>query len=47
MDGIALKVPTILVPNPSLLNNHQAELAEQFEKAGYCTYGRLGSASCL
>jgi UDP-N-acetylglucosamine:LPS N-acetylglucosamine transferase len=41
MDGMALKVPTILVPNPSLANNHQAELAEHFEKASYCIYGNL------
>jgi UDP-N-acetylglucosamine:LPS N-acetylglucosamine transferase len=41
MEGLALGVSTILVPNPSLAENHQAELAEQFENAGYCIHGDL------
>jgi UDP-N-acetylglucosamine:LPS N-acetylglucosamine transferase len=41
MEGLALKVPTILVPNPSLADNHQVELAKEFEKAGYCVHGEL------
>jgi beta-1,4-N-acetylglucosaminyltransferase len=41
MDGISFGVPTVLVPNPSLLNNHQEELAQEAEKAGYCIRGDL------
>jgi len=41
MDGLTFGVPTVLVPNPSLLNNHQEELAQEAEKAGYCVRGDL------
>jgi beta-1,4-N-acetylglucosaminyltransferase len=41
MDGLTFGVPTVLVPNPSLLNNHQEELAQEAEKAGYCIRGDL------
>jgi beta-1,4-N-acetylglucosaminyltransferase len=44
MDGLTFGVPTVLVPNPSLLNNHQEELAQEAEKAGYCIRGDLRSA---
>jgi beta-1,4-N-acetylglucosaminyltransferase len=43
MEGLALRVPTILVPNLSLADNHQAELADHFEKAGYCVHGDIRS----
>jgi beta-1,4-N-acetylglucosaminyltransferase len=41
MDGLSFGVPTVLVPNHSLLNNHQEELAQEAEKAGYCVRGDL------
>jgi len=35
-------VPLVVVPNPDLLNNHQAELAEEVERQDWAVYGRLG-----
>lgn len=32
-----------MVPNTSLLNNHQVELAEELAKQGYLVHGRLES----
>ena len=35
-----------MVPNPSLLDNHQAELAEELARQGYVVHGELsGRAS--
>jgi beta-1,4-N-acetylglucosaminyltransferase len=31
-----------VVPNPALKDNHQLELAEEFEKRGYVICGKLG-----
>lgn len=41
LDAMRLDVPIIVVPNTSLLDNHQAELAGELERQGYVTYGRL------
>ncbi len=41
LDAMRLDVPIIVVPNTSLLDNHQVELAEELERQGYVTYGHL------
>jgi beta-1,4-N-acetylglucosaminyltransferase len=41
LDAMRIDVPIIVVPNPSLLDNHQAELADELERQGYVTYGDL------
>ena len=39
--ALRLAVPLIVVPNTTLLNNHQEELAEEMEHQGYAIHGRL------
>jgi UDP-N-acetylglucosamine transferase subunit ALG13 len=41
LDAMRLDVPIIVVPNTSLLDNHQAELAEELQRQGYAIYGHL------
>lgn len=41
LDGLRLSIPLIVVPNPSLLDNHQAELAKELDKQGYVIHGKL------
>ncbi|KAL1638579.1 N-acetylglucosaminyldiphosphodolichol N-acetylglucosaminyltransferase catalytic subunit alg13 [Diplodia intermedia] len=41
LDALRLSVPLIVVPNPSLLDNHQQELAEVLEQQGYVIHGKL------
>ncbi len=42
LDALRLDLPIIMVPNPALLDNHQAELAEELQRQGYAIYGKLG-----
>jgi UDP-N-acetylglucosamine transferase subunit ALG13 len=37
LDGMRLGLPLIVVPNATLLDNHQDELAEELENQGYAT----------
>lgn len=37
LDGMRLGLSLVVVPNSSLLDNHQDELAEELEKQGYAT----------
>ncbi|KAF2137327.1 glycosyltransferase family 1 protein [Aplosporella prunicola CBS 121167] len=43
LDALRIGVPLIVVPNPSLLDNHQLELAETLEDQGYVVHGDLGN----
>ncbi|EKD14422.1 uncharacterized protein L3040_005745 [Drepanopeziza brunnea f. sp. 'multigermtubi'] len=39
LDAMRLDVPLVVVPNTSLLDNHQQELADELEAQGYATRG--------
>ncbi|KAK7509624.1 glycosyltransferase family 28 C-terminal domain-containing protein [Phyllosticta citriasiana] len=41
LDALRLNVPLVVVPNPTLLDNHQLELAEILEQQGYVIHGKL------
>ncbi|MCJ1462766.1 N-acetylglucosaminyldiphosphodolichol N-acetylglucosaminyltransferase catalytic subunit alg13 [Pseudocyphellaria aurata] len=41
LDALRIAVPIVVVPNPSLLDNHQVELAEELSSQGYVVHGRL------
>ncbi|KZF19589.1 glycosyltransferase family 1 protein [Xylona heveae TC161] len=43
LDALRIAVPLIVVPNPSLLNNHQIELAEELASMGYVVHGKLAN----
>ncbi|KAI2795063.1 UDP-N-acetylglucosamine transferase subunit alg13 [Penicillium oxalicum] len=41
LDGLRAGLPLVVVPNPSLADNHQQELAEALAKQGYVIVGKL------
>jgi beta-1,4-N-acetylglucosaminyltransferase len=41
LDAIRIGVPVIVVPNPTLLDNHQVEFAEVMANMGYAVHGHL------
>ena len=41
LEALRVGVPFIMVPNPSLLDNHQTELAIEIENQGYGIHGDL------
>ncbi|KAL8732183.1 MAG: hypothetical protein Q9166_002930 [cf. Caloplaca sp. 2 TL-2023] len=41
LDAMRIEIPLIVVPNTSLLHNHQVDLAEELAKQGYLVHGRL------
>jgi len=43
LDALRISVPLIVVPNPSLLDDHQTELAEALQEQGYVVHGKLTS----
>ncbi|KAI8312152.1 hypothetical protein K4K61_010891 [Colletotrichum sp. SAR11_59] len=45
LDGMRVNVPLVVVPNPTLKDNHQVELAEEIQRQGYGIWGRLGDIS--
>ncbi|KAL1903263.1 N-acetylglucosaminyldiphosphodolichol N-acetylglucosaminyltransferase catalytic subunit alg13 [Sporothrix stenoceras] len=45
LDAVRCDVPLIVVANPDLLGNHQAELADAVHEAGWAIRGELGHLS--
>ncbi|DAA76464.1 TPA_exp: UDP-N-acetylglucosamine transferase subunit ALG13 [Trichophyton benhamiae CBS 112371] len=43
LEALRLGLPLIVVPNPALMHNHQAELATELASANYVVHGKLGS----
>lgn len=41
LDALRLEIPTVVVPNPDLLDNHQLELAEVLAEQNYVVHGKL------
>jgi beta-1,4-N-acetylglucosaminyltransferase len=41
LDAIRIGVPVIVVPNTTLLDNHQLEFAEQMAKMQYAVHGDI------
>ncbi|KAK3381280.1 hypothetical protein B0H63DRAFT_475234 [Podospora didyma] len=42
LEALRYQAPLVVVPNPTLMDNHQAELAEECEKQNWAVYGILG-----
>ena len=47
LDGMRLGLALVVVPNASLLDNHQNELAEELELQGYATRSDIRLAILL
>lgn len=45
LDAVRCDIPLIVVPNPDLLGNHQEELADAVDDAGWAVKGKLGWVS--
>ncbi|RDW91236.1 hypothetical protein BP5796_02401 [Coleophoma crateriformis] len=45
LDAMRMGCHIIVVPNESLLDNHQGEMADELQKQGYVTKGRTSSLS--
>jgi hypothetical protein len=45
LEAMRYQAPLIMVPNPTLMDNHQAELAEECEQQGWGIAGKLGYVS--
>ena len=41
LDALRISAPLIVVPNSTLLDNHQVELAEEMAAQGYAVHGHL------
>ena len=41
LDALRIGVPLVVVPNTTLLHNHQVELAEELAKQDYVVHGNL------
>ena len=42
LEVLRYQLSLIVVPNPTLMDNHQKELAEDCEQEGWAIYGKLG-----
>ncbi|CAJ2502708.1 Uu.00g101020.m01.CDS01 [Anthostomella pinea] len=42
MDALHFDTKVIAVANPTLMDNHQEEIAEEMQRKGYCIHARLG-----
>jgi len=42
LEALRYQAPLVVVPNPTLMDNHQAELAEECEQQNWGIYGKLG-----
>lgn len=42
LEAMRYQVPLIVVPNPTLMDNHQAELARECARQKWAVYGELG-----
>ncbi|KAF9882375.1 hypothetical protein CkaCkLH20_00411 [Colletotrichum karsti] len=42
LDGMRVNVPLVVVPNPTLKDNHQVELADEIQRQCYGIWGKLG-----
>ena len=45
LDALRVEAPLIVIPNDTLLHNHQEELAEEMARQGYAVHGSLDGLS--